>query len=256
MKTREEVYLEIKDSIGTIIFNRPEKRNAIHSGMWERLLQIVDECEANDDVKVMIFRGADETAFSAGADISEFHEVRDTGEKAYEYHERMVHLEEKIKRATKPSIAMIQGFCVGGGCGLAIACDFRFADPTAKLGITPAKLGIVYPTISTKNLVELVGPSNAKDLLYTGRLLTADEALKMGLINRIIRSDQIEKETYDYAKILVNNSSVTIKGAKMIINEVLDGAVDDSEAAKKMIKESVLSPDYMRRIDQFLNRKK
>src|SRR5213080_4029452 len=149
--------------------------------MWKDLIQLVDECNENPNVKIIIFRSISPTAFSAGADISEFSTIRSTVAGAAEYNDITMILEEKIAKCLKPSIAMIQGFCVGGGCEIAVACDFRFSDSSGVFGITPAKLGLVYNTPGTKNVVDLVGPSKAKDILLTGRLLSAEEALNIGL---------------------------------------------------------------------------
>lgn len=251
-----QIFMDVKDEIATIFINRPEKRNALSFEMWESLNECVDRCHQDPGVKVIIFRSTTAAAFSAGADIGEFKTRRSTVEGIMKYSAVMGDLEEKVATGPKPAIAMIQGYCVGGGCELAVACDFRFSDTKGKFGITPAKLGIIYNTKATKHLVDLVGPSNAKDILYTGRIFEADEALRMGLINRIYEPDQLEAETYAYARMICRNSQVTVRGAKKIIHQVLQGATEDSEEVLDMILDSVTSADYKEGVDAFLNKRK
>lgn len=252
----KQVFMEVKDHIATIFINRPEKRNALSFEMWESLNEYVEHCHEDRVVKVIVFRSTTEEAFSAGADISEFRTRRSTAEEIITYSKVMADLEEKIAKGPKPVIAMIQGFCVGGGCELAVACDFRFSDSTGKFAITPAKLGIIYNTKATKHLVDLVGQANAKDILYTGRIFNAEEALRMGLIDRIYEPDQLEKETYAYAKMICENSQMTVRGAKKIINHVLHGGEDDNDEILQEILESVTSEDYKEGVDAFLSKRK
>ncbi|MCQ6279565.1 enoyl-CoA hydratase/isomerase family protein [Bacillus sp. EB600] len=256
VEQEKKVYLKIEEEVGTIYINRPEKRNALSLDMWKGLIQLVNECNENPNVKIIVFRSSSPTAFSAGADISEFSTIRSTEEGAAEYNDITMILEEKIANCLKPSIAMIQGFCVGGGCEIAVACDFRFSDSSGVFGITPAKLGLVYNTPGTKNVVDLVGPSKAKDILLTGRLLSAEEALNIGLIDRIIDSETIEEETYQYAKLISNNAQFAVRNSKRIINEVLKGAVEDSEETAQIILESFTSSDYKEGVKAFLEKRK
>lgn len=255
-KQHQDVFLEIRDEIGTIYIDRPAKRNALTYNMWTELSDLVDQCNQNPDVKVIIFRSTGETAFSAGADISEFKTLRSTAEGAAKYNEATMVLEEKIAQGTKPSIAMILGFCVGGGCEIAVACDFRFSAPSGKFGITPAKLGLIYNTPGTKNLVDLVGPSNAKDILFTGRIIDSEEALKMGLINRIINPVDLEAETYKFARMICDNAQMAVRGSKTVINRVLEGDVEDSDETANLVIESFVSDDYREGVNAFLEKRK
>lgn len=250
------VYLEKKGEIAYICFNRPEKRNALSYEIWTKIPKLVEECENDARVKVIIFIGAGSAAFSAGADISEFKTLRYTAEGAEKYNKATMVAEKAIMNASKPTIAMIQGFCVGGGCEIAVACDFRFSDDNGKFGITPAKLGLVYNTPGTKNVVDLVGPAKAKDILYTGRLLDAEEAFRIGLIDRIIPAVSIKEETLAYAELICRNAQLSVRGSKKIINEVLSGAEDDSPEAAKLVIESFLSDDYKEGVHSFLEKRK
>ena len=252
----EKVFMEKADGIATIYINRPEKRNALSYDMWEKMIEFVDLCTEDHEVKVIIFRSTTNQAFSAGADISEFKTIRSTVDGVIKYGEVTSGLERKIAECPKPTIAMIQGFCVGGGCEIAVACDFRFSDETGKFGITPAKLGIVYDTAATKHLVDLVGPANAKDILFTGRIFPAEEALQMGLINRIVPAEELERVTYEYARMIGENAQISVRASKKIVRHVLQGATEDNEEIKQLIMESVQSEEYRDRVRAFLNKGK
>ncbi|MGM0777866.1 MAG: enoyl-CoA hydratase-related protein [Bacillota bacterium] len=253
---RDPVFLERAGEIAYICFNRPEKRNALSFDIWTKIPELIEECELDSKIKVIIFKGEGSVAFSAGADISEFKTLRYTAEGAEKYNEATMVAEKAIMNASKPTIAMIQGFCVGGGCEIAVACDFRFSDENGKFGITPAKLGLVYNTPGTKNVVDLLGPSKAKDILFTGRLLDTEEAFRIGLIDRIIPAVSIKEETLAYAELICKNAQASVRGSKKIINEVLSGAEEDSPKASKLIIESFLSDDYKEGVHSFLEKRK
>lgn len=252
----EDIFLEIDNDIGTIYLNRPEKRNALSYDMWTAVPELIKQCEENRHVKVIRFKSVDPTAFSSGADISEFPTWRSTRERSDQYTQATLIAEEAIMKATKPTIAQIQGFCVGGGCEIAVACDFRFSDETGKFGITPAKLGLVYSTPGTKNLVDLVGPAKAKDILFTGRLLDAEEALRIGLIDQLYSADELEPKTLAYAKMICENAQLSIRGSKRIIYEVLQGATEDSSDISQLVSDSFLSDDFKEGVNAFLEKRK
>jgi enoyl-CoA hydratase len=250
------VFLEKKNQIGTIYFNRANKRNALNFEMWLSIIELVKECDEDSDIKVIIFRGIDDSAFSAGADISEFKTLRYTAEGADKYNKATLVAEKLIMESSKPSIAMVQGFCVGGGCEIALACDFRFSSEDGKFGITPAKLGLVYNLPGTKNLVDLVGLSNAKEILYTGRLLEAEEAKEIGLINRIYPKEQLEEETYEFAKRICQNAQFSVRGAKYVISQVAKGETEDTEDVAKLVLDSFETEDYREGVTAFLEKRK
>jgi enoyl-CoA hydratase len=253
---KADLFYKVENQIATVYFNRPEKRNAIHLGMWEKIPKIMRECDENKDVKVIIFRGIHDNAFSAGADISEFKRNRNTADGAEYYNRATLIAEESVQNVSKPTIAMIQGFCVGGGCEIAVACDFRFSDENGKFGITPSKLGLIYNTPGTKNLVDLVGPSHAKDILYTGRIIEAEEALQMGLVNKIIPAEEIEAKTVEYANTISRNAQYAVRGSKRIINQVLKGAHEDSPEIAELVISSFISEDYREGVNAFLEKRK
>jgi enoyl-CoA hydratase len=254
--SKDPLYLQIEGEIAFINFNRPEKRNALSYEMWTMIPDLIEECENNTNIKVIIFKGVDNSAFSAGADISEFKTLRYTAEGAEKYNRATMVAEKAIMGVSKPTIAMIQGYCVGGGCEIAVACDFRFTDERGRFGITPAKLGLVYNTPGTKNVVDLVGPAKAKDILYTGRLLDAEEAFRIGLVDRILSSNSIEEKTVDYAKLICKNAQFAVRGSKKVINEVLEGATEDSPKVAQLVIDSFVSEDYQEGVHSFLEKRK
>lgn len=255
MTNNETIFMKVHGHIATIYINRPKKRNALSKAMWEKLTTLVDQCNQDKRVKVIVFRSTVPESFSAGADIQEFQTLRRTPSDVMKFNEITDRLEKKIADGLKPTIAMIQGFCIGGGCEIAVACDFRFSDQSGKFGITPAKLGIIYSTSATKRLVDLIGPSYTKDLLYTGRIIDAEEAWQIGLINRIFHTDELERETYRFAKQIANNAQMSVRGTKKIIHEILQGATTESEEVQQLMIESVHSADYKEGVAAFLEKR-
>lgn len=249
------VNLSISSGIGTIVLNRSNKRNALNLEMWSLISELLEVCENDDNVKVVVFRGVDETAFSAGADISEFPEHRTGAYKADKYNRVTMEVEHKIKYLTKPTIAMIQGYCIGGGCEIAAACDFRFSDYSGRFSINSSKVGHVYYLQSAQNLIDCVGGPNAKDILFSGRLITAEEALKMGLINQLWESDELELNTFQYAKKIVSNSDYAVQGTKKIITRLLDGYYEETKEITNLILGSFETQYYKEATQAFLDKK-
>lgn len=224
--------------------------------MWERIADLVRECERDERIKVVLFSGVDTTAFSAGADISEFEAVHRSRMQARRYNQNIMATERAIMDCFKPTIAMIHGVCVGGGCEIALACDFRFAARNSIFGITPAKLGIAYNLPGTKNLVDLVGPSHAKDILYSGRLLDAAESHRIGLINQVYANEELEEKTIAYADLLSANAPNSICGAKRIIRAILDGETATTEEADNIVEEAFTSDHFREGIQAFMEKRK
>lgn len=254
--SNELVFLKKWNEIAFIYINRIEKRNALSYKMWKQIPKLMEACAGDSKIKVVIFKSIHHSAFSAGADIQDFEEICQTREGAKKYNDAIVAAESAIKNLKKPTIAQIQGFCVGGGCEIAVACDFRFADATSVFGITPAKLGLIYNTPGTKYLMDLVGPSNAKDLLFTGRLIKADEALAIGLIDKIYSTAELEKETNAYAKLICENAQLSIRGTKHIIRAIDSGETENTKEIENMIVDSFLSEDFQEGVNAFLSKRK
>jgi enoyl-CoA hydratase len=250
------VYLEKNGAVATLFFNRPEKRNALTHEMWKAIPGLVKDAGEDANIKVLVLRGVDETSFAAGADISEFKTLRSTAAGAKIYNDATHEAERAVATFKKPTIAMVQGFCIGGGCELAAACDFRFADTTARFGITPAKLGLVYGLDATKQLVDLVGPSNAKYILFSGNHLDVQKASSFGLVNEIYSPEEIVEKTYEFAETLCTRAQFTVRSMKYIINQVAAGVAEDTEETKRLRLVSFETEDYKEGVSAFMEKRK
>ena len=250
------LYSTTEGRVGTIVINRPEKRNAFTRSMWVRLGALIAELEADAAVRVIVLRSSDDRAFSSGADITEFREVRADERTARAYDEVVRETESRLARCVKPTIAMISGFCVGGGCELAVACDFRFAAADSTFGITPANLGLVYSLAATKRLVDLVGPANAKSMLMSAQLFDGRRALSMGLVTVLCSASELEGSTHEFAQLLASKAQRTVQGAKRIIGLILEGAVTDNDESIALQREAYASDDYREGVEAFIARRK
>ena len=251
-----DLYIEKHGAIATITINRPEKKNCLSLAMFQKLEVLLDELKQDNAIKLLIVRGVDETAFSAGADITEFLEVRLHAEKAKAYNDFALGAIEKLYRFPRPTIAMIQTLAIGGGLELANACDFRFATSGSKLGITSANIGIVYNLTSTKRLFNLIGPSKTKELLYTAKLITAEEGKDIGLIDYVCAPEEIEEDVSNFAKQILKKSPVANAGIKQVIQAIIDGDNTETDAISLLILESYSSDDYVEGIQAFLEKRK
>jgi enoyl-CoA hydratase/carnithine racemase len=213
--------------VATITLNRPEKRNALNEAMWLGLAEAVRRADALPDAKIIVIRGAG-GHFAAGADISEFDTVYASRERGTKYRAAVEDGARAIADAAKPAIAMIEGNCIGGGMAIALACDLRIASASARCGITPARLGIVYSFGDTKRLVDAVGPSKAKDILFTGRLMEAAEAQAIGLVDEVHAPENLERVVSAKCALLAGNSQWSIRGAKDMVRLILSGATKES----------------------------
>jgi enoyl-CoA hydratase/carnithine racemase len=243
------------EGIATVVLNKPDSHNAISLGMYRRLPEVFAALDADPAVKVIVLRGAGTRSFASGADISEFEEVRGNSESAKAYNEQVAHAEHAIEGASKPTIAMVHGYCIGGGCGLALACDLRFADERSRFGITPAKLGLVYSLESTKRLVDVVGPSRAKWILYSGQHVYADDALRLGLIDELIPADDLEKHTFEFARLVTTRAQFSVRSSKRIVNLILGGQTEDDDVTTDIRNSSFDSDDYAEGVRSFLEKR-
>lgn len=221
------ILLTREGPIARLIFNRPDKKNALTKAMWAAIPKLLAQAAEDPDVLALIVRG-EGGCFAAGADIAEFPQVYSTPETSRHYSDLVQAAGRALAAFPKPSIAVIRGACVGGGCGLALACDLRFAETGAKIGITPGKLGLAYTLADTRRLVDAVGPSRAKDMLFSGRLVEADEALRIGLVDRVAPPDALASMTLTYLKGLLENSQYSIRAMKATINAIADGQAHET----------------------------
>jgi enoyl-CoA hydratase len=251
----EMLELRRDGEIAWLVLNRPEKRNAISFDMWQSLPGLLEEVDNDRSIKVLIIRGADEAAFSAGADISEFATLRSTEEGARRYNQANEAAERALVNLSKPTIAMVQGPAIGGGCGIAVSCDVRFADTTARFGITPAKLGLVYSLPATKGLVDLVGPSQAKIILFSGRHVPAARAQEIGLVDDVYEPDELLGATVEFARTVAARAQFSVRSTKRIIRLILDGHAHDTDESRKLRLDSFTSEDYLEGTRAFLEKR-
>lgn len=224
----DNIIVERTDNVARLIFNQPNKRNAISLEMWRTIGEFAMKFSRDEEILAIIFRGAGDKAFSAGADISEFHSNRSSKVKTAEYNQTMMNCLNALDNVNKPTIAMIQGYCVGGGMSLALHCDIRIADENSRFAIPAAKLGLAYPWEEVKLLTEVVGPAFAHEILCTGRQFRADEALQMGLVNRLASREKIISYVMEYADAIVKNAPLTLTAIKKILREVSKNPTDQN----------------------------
>lgn len=245
---------ETEGAIGRLLIDRAAKRNAFTQAMWEELPRALDSLLADDSVRAILLCAAGGGAFSAGADIGEFAVgVQDPAWRQANQ-QAIATAQRRLARAEKPLIAVVEGDCVGGGCGLAIACDLRVAGPAARFGITPAKLGLVYSLHDTKLLVDLVGPSAAKRILFTGQLLPAAEAHRLGLADILAENPMAEASAL--AATIAAVSSHSVREAKKMVRRILDGQTDDDAETTALFAAAFSGPDFAEGVDAFLTKRK
>lgn len=197
----------VVDGVATVVISNPAKRNAMTTGMWQALPALLEALASEPGVRVLVLTGAGDT-FCAGADIGS---LRDPGGRPQAL---AVEAEEALAAFPRPTLAAVRGYCVGGGSQLAAACDLRFAEEGASFGVTPAKLGIVYPASSTRRLVSLVGPASAKYLLFSGELIGTERALRTGLVDEVLPTGGLEDRVRSFARVLASRSQLTQAAAK------------------------------------------
>ena len=242
--------------VATLTLNRPEKRNALNEAMWREIADHAVSLGSDPSVRALVLRGADASAFSAGADIGEFDRVHKSQETAEAYRQVVDAAYEAVAGLRIPTIAMIQGVCFGGGCALSLCCDLRYADPLASFCIPPAKLGLVYSLKETKRLADLIGPSKTKEMLMGAYVVDAPEALRIGLATRLLDARDIEQETYGFARHLAELSQSTIGAVKVMMDEISKGASVDTEISKGLVEAQFDSADYIEGRRAFLEKRK
>jgi len=253
----EKMIAEKDGPIGWITFNNPARRNAVSMAMWEALGDIVRNYEADDAIRVIVLKGAGDKAFVSGADISEFEEKRSSPETTKIYNQASGKATDELTHAGKPTIAMIRGFCIGGGVSVALSCDMRIAAEDAKFGVPAAKLGLGYEAKGVRKLMDVVGPSFAKEIFYTARQFTAGEAVAMGLINRMVPDAQLEAYVRDYAGIIAANAPLTVGSIKTIVGELVkDESVRDMALCRQVVDRCFASEDYVEGRTAFMAKRK
>ncbi|HWO04687.1 MAG TPA: enoyl-CoA hydratase [Methylomirabilota bacterium] len=254
----EKLLLQKDGPIGWITFNQPEKRNAVSQEMWQAMPEYVADLAADPAIRVVILRGAGETAFVAGADISQFKDRRRNAADEEEYRRISGAGSDSLARLGKPLVAMIHGFCIGGGVSIAITCDLRIAADDARFGIPAARLGLGYHYKGMEKLMSLIGPSYTKELFFTARTdFSAQDALRMGLVNQVVPKADLERFTRDYAHTMSRNAPLTQRSAKASVEQILKPeAQRDYALLDKLIKDCFDSQDYQEGVKAFSEKRR
>jgi len=253
----DDILVQQDGPIATVILNRPRMRNAINLAMWAEIARLTEGFVKDDSVRAVVYRGAGTEAFASGADITEFPESRKDVETSQQYNATTAAAYAAVRECAKPTIALIHGFCMGGAMGLAMACDLRFAAEGSKFGIPAARLSIVYPPEAIGQLVDLVGPAYAKDILFSARTVSDREALAIGLIQRLVPPAELERTTYDYLALVADNAPLSVRGSKVAIEAYRAGLGEENRARLRALsREAVASEDYREGTRAFLEKRR
>ncbi len=258
MKLQTDRMLARKDgAIGWITFNNPARHNAVSLAMWQGLHDAVSAFSEDPEVRVIVLQGAGGKAFVSGADISEFEEKRSSEETLRAYDAVSQRATEALSNVNKPTIAMVRGYCVGGGVAIALCCDLRIAAEGSSFAVPAARLGLGYGFDGVKKLVDLVGPSFAREIFYTARQFSAHEALAMGLVNRLLPPEAPESYVRDYAATIAANAPLTVASIKTLVGEALkDASERDLQACREVVARCFASADYVEGRTAFMEKRK
>jgi enoyl-CoA hydratase len=249
--------VEKKGAIGWIVFDQPQKRNAINGAMWRGIPEAMKQFDADAGVRCVAFRGAGTEAFSAGADISEFQKIRAERQSVSQYDGLLDEVLHSIQDSRKPSLAMIHGFCMGGGLEIALACDLRYCGKSAQFAIPAAKLGLAYNVEGHKRLLETVGHARAREIMFLGGRYDSAQGLAMGLVHRVVADAQLEELVNSVLKILCENAPLAIANSKTIIEEyVKAGGLPDHKVMDAAIDRAARSADYEEGRKAFMEKRK
>ncbi|MGE5638863.1 MAG: enoyl-CoA hydratase [Clostridia bacterium] len=249
--------VEKRGPVGWILFDSPARRNAINGAMWRGIPEAMASFDADREVRCVAFRGAGTEAFASGADISEFEKNRADRSAVADYDGLLDRVLHAIQGSLKPSVAMIHGFCMGGGLEIALACDLRYCGESAQFGIPAAKLGLAYNVEGHKRLLETVGHARAREIMFLGRRYLAAEALAMGLVNAVFSDKDLEEETAKIVAILCENAPLAIANSKTIIEEYVKASgAPDGARMREAIERCAKSADYEEGRRAFMEKRK
>ncbi len=253
----DKIITETSGDIARIIFNQPEKRNAVSLEMWEAVEAATDRYAQDPEVRILILSGAGGKAFVSGADVSKFESERASAEAVAHYNATTKRVYDMIEAFPKPTIAQIDGFCVGGGVALALSCDLRICGEGSQFAIPAAKLGLGYGYPGIKRLVDVVGPSFAKEIFFTARRFDAEEARVMGLVNRVVEDGKVADAARETAEMIAANAPMTVGSVKYIVGEtVKDESARDLAECERRVKACFDSQDYIEGRRAFLEKRK
>ena len=252
---RMKAYVE--GSIGYMIFNNPPRHNALSLEMWSGIADIIEQFESNPDVRVVVMSGAGGKAFVSGADISEFSKVRDNAQQEQTYGQASARGSHALVSMSKPLLAKVTGYCIGGGLATALHADIRFATPDSTFGIPAAKLGLGYDYEGLAKLSRVCGPARARDILFSARFLNAEEAYEAGIVQFIVSRDEIDSEVRAYAERIGQNAPLTVSAAKAAVNAFeRGGQTDDIQSVRAMVTQCFDSEDYREGRKAFAEKRK
>ena len=251
----ERIIARREGAIGWLVFNNPERRNAVSLDMWEAIPRVLDDFGADPAIRVVVLTGAGDKAFVSGADISQFEKERSSAEAVKRYDEIGERAQSRLANYEKPLLAMIRGYCLGGGMNIAVLCDIRIASDDARFGIPAAKMGLGYRASSMKKLVDIVGKPAALEIMLTARQFSAAEALQIGLVQKVVPAAELETATRAYCDMIAANAPLTIRTAKRVIAEVMKTTYD-AAACDRWVKECFESEDYSEGRRAFMEKRK
>ena len=255
--TTEKMILGIKNNVAYITFNNPEKHNAVSLDMWDSLEEMLDQCEENENVRVVVLNGAGGKSFVSGADISKFEKERSTKEAIINYNTRTQKVYERLETFPKPTIAMIDGYCIGGGLNVAVCCDIRICSKKSQFAMPAAKLSLGYPFSSIKRLFDIMGPGMSKHFMFTTEKILANEALSCGLVQKLVEDGELSEFVNNYAKKISENAPLTIKAMKKIGIEILKNSKDRNlEECQKLVEACFESNDYIEGRKAFMEKRR
>jgi enoyl-CoA hydratase len=251
----QEILFEVKGQVASITFNRPDAMNALTWNMYDRLVEYCDELDRRDEIRVAILKGAGDRAFISGTDISQF-QAFSTPQDAIDYERMTGVVTGRLEQVRKPMIAMIHGVCVGGGASIALACDFRYADPQLRFGIPIARtLGNCLSLAGYARLIDFVGPAKTKELIMLAKLLNADEALNLGVVTEIVPADQLAARVQEVADRLASLAPLTLAATKESIRRILSARSLDSREGEDLILSCYMSDDFRGAVQAFVEKK-
>jgi len=252
----DKIYARNEGGVTWLILNQPEKRNAISLDMISHGIILLKEFASEKKAKVLVLAGEGKIAFCAGGDISEFDQMRSNSKDAIKYDREALKFFDLLYNIEKPTVAMVRGYCLGGGLGLAVSCDIRICSEDAQFAIPAARLGLGYDLELMERLIELVGPSYAKEMIYTAHRYNAVDALKMGLVNRVQPKSTLEQYVIDYTINIAKNAPLSQKSAKIIVSELRQIPTErNMEKCKASIERCLNSEDYLNARKDFLEKR-
>ena len=252
----DQLVVSKENGVGQIMLDNQAKRNAMTFDMWQGIPTVLDDFEADGDVRVVVISGRGGKAFCAGADISQFEKNRSSEDAVEIYNNTVKAASDRIAECTKPTIAKIEGFCIGGGLGLALCCDIRIANDVSTYAVPAAKLGLGYRADGLKRLIDVVGPSFAKEIFYTARQFNPTEAVQMGLINRFVPRTLLDAYIDDYATTIAGNAPLTIYAAKVVVDELIKTDGGDEARMNQVVDDCFNSADYQEGRKAFMEKRK